>query len=72
MIVDDDKDVGGCEHGEHPNQDDKGNRRVCKPNHRFCSKACADCESTDFDTTTQCCAGLCGFPNKLAPDGSAV
>lgn len=59
------EEVGGCEHGEHPAVDAAGNRRVCEPNRRFCSKACADCEGTDFDTDTQCCAGLCGFPSSL-------
>lgn len=58
---------GGCEHGDHPNRDPQGNRRVCGEHSRFCSKDCADCELAECDTETQCCAGLCGFPNELHP-----
>ena len=39
--MDTSEEVGGCEHGEHPAVDNKGNRRVCGPNKRFCSDACA-------------------------------
>jgi hypothetical protein len=59
--------VGGCEHGDHPNRDPAGNRRVCEENRRFCSPECAACEGEEFDTTTHCCAGLCGFPSELHP-----
>lgn len=68
----DPEEVGGCEHGEHPAYDSLGRRRVCDPNARFCSDECADCELADCDTDLFCCAGLCGFPNRLQPDGSTT
>jgi hypothetical protein len=64
-LDDPDDDPGGCEHGDHPNRDPSGNRRVCPEGRRFCSQACADCEAADFDEAAQCCAGLCGFPNAI-------
>lgn len=68
----DPEEVGGCEHGEHPAYDEKGNRRVCEPNSRFCSTECEECEHADFDDSTLCCAGICGFPNRLKPNGDTT
>lgn len=38
-----------CEHGDHPAPAGK----------RFCSRACAECESTDHDARKTECAGVC-------------
>lgn len=45
------QDVNVCEHGDHP----------APPGMRFCSKACADCESClDDPPEGETCMGICG------------